>query len=84
MREHEVKILPEYYAAARAGLLPFSLRKNDRAYRVGDALVEKEWNPAAGAFTGRSRRSVITHILDGRAFLRRNYVALTLKEPDDE
>ena len=45
MKVHELKILPEYYKAQKAGKKNFEIRKNDRDYKVGDKLVLKEYDP---------------------------------------
>jgi len=46
--EHELKILPEFYARVCTGEKAFEIRKNDRDYQVGDILVLKEWRPGDG------------------------------------
>ena len=50
MTIHELKILPEYFKAQKAGKKNFEIRKNDRDYKVGDKLVLKEYDPKAKEF----------------------------------
>ena len=58
MTIHELKILPEYFKAQKAGKKNFEIRKNDRDYKVGDKLVLKEYDPKAKEF-----ETMITDIL---------------------
>ncbi len=58
---HQIKIAPKYLTAVVAGNKKAELRKNDRAYKVGDLLSLCEWKH--GKFTGREWSAVITHIL---------------------
>lgn len=59
MTIHELKILPEYFKAQKAGKKNFEIRKNDRDYKVGDKLVLKEYDPKAKEF-----ETMITDILE--------------------
>lgn len=38
MTEHHLKVQEPYYTALAQGRKPFEVRKNDRAYQVGDVL----------------------------------------------
>ncbi|WP_096216731.1 DUF3850 domain-containing protein [Enterobacter hormaechei] len=58
---HSIKIAPKYLDAVVAGQKKAELRKNDRAYSVGDVLSLQEWKH--GSYTGREWAAVITHIL---------------------
>ncbi|WP_063915699.1 DUF3850 domain-containing protein [Paenibacillus elgii] len=58
----EVKVLPEYFVPAVAGIKRFSIRKNDRNYQVGDTIYKREWDPATGVYTGREATFLITYI----------------------
>lgn len=72
---HEVKTLPEYFRLAKEGLKPFELRLDDRGYKQGDILVQREWSPESG-FTGESIRQRITYVLSDEQFCKEDYVAL--------
>lgn len=58
---HSIKITPKYLDAVVAGQKNAELRRNDRAYKVGDMLSLCEWKH--GSYTGREWAAVITHIL---------------------
>lgn len=45
MIEIEIKCWPEPYAALLDGRKTFEWRKDDRPYRLGATLVEREWEP---------------------------------------
>ena len=45
MRVHELKTWPEFFSAARSGIKRFEVRKDDRAFEVGDLLVLREFEP---------------------------------------
>jgi hypothetical protein len=81
--EHEVKCWPPYFEAVTSGSKPFEVRKNDRGFQKGDALILKEWNPTynygSGTYTGRVHRCIITYVLPGGAFgIEPGYVVLGL------
>ncbi len=44
-KEHELKIRPEYFKAAKAGDKTCEVRKNDRGFKVGDTLRLREYQP---------------------------------------
>ena len=74
-----LKTWPEPFAAIRAGLKSWELRKNDRDYRVGDLLALEEWNPDTGMYTGQVTGAVVTWILHGGQFgLPGGYVIMSL------
>jgi hypothetical protein len=60
---HELKTWPPYFAAIRAGTKRFELRKNDRAFQIGDTLVLREFDPGPAAYTGQVEERVIEYIL---------------------
>ena len=62
---HHLKIWPPYFRAVRDGLKTFEVRKNDRNFQPGDALVLKEWDPAAGRYTGHKCNVIVTYVLAG-------------------
>lgn len=78
MTIHELKILPEYFKAQKAGKKNFEIRKNDRDYKVGDKLVLKEYDPKAKEFTGQSFITEITFITDYQQ--KDGYVVLGTKD----
>lgn len=49
MTTHRIKIDTEYVDAVLSGIKPFEVRRNDRAYQVGDYLLMTEvGNPGEG------------------------------------
>lgn len=65
MNVHDLKCWPQYFAAVLDGRKPFEVRKSDRAFEVGDALLLREWDPATKDYTGRESRQGVTYILRG-------------------
>ena len=78
MTIHEVKTMPEYFQAGADGRKPFEVRYNDRGYKVGDVLRQREWSPFGG-YTGRSLDREITYVLDDPDFCKEGFVVLGLK-----
>lgn len=48
MAEHELKVLPQFYAALDDGSKTFEVRRDDRGFEVGDTLRLREWSPERG------------------------------------
>jgi len=65
MKIHELKIQPCYFDDIIAGKKHFEIRKNDRAFMLGDVLVLKEWLDIDG-FTGRKITRIVGYITDYR------------------
>lgn len=61
-RVHELKCLNPYFQAIIDGTKAFEVRKNDRAYAVGDMLLLRETG-TDGMFTGRSQEVCVTFVL---------------------
>jgi hypothetical protein len=79
---HDLKCWPEPFAAVKARLKPWELRKNDRDYRVGDTLRQREWSPETEAYTGDTDEQVVTWALYGPAFgLPEGYVIMSIQPP---
>ena len=91
---HELKILPYFFVAVKAGSKTFELRKNDRNFKVGDILVLKEFKTGCvdhtgdeevvieeRGYTGREIKKRISYILEGGQYgLRKGYSILALGE----
>lgn len=65
--EHILKIRSKYFPDILSGAKPFEVRKNDRAYQVGDRLVMFEVSDEGGE-TGRSVSVRVTYNLAGPAY----------------
>lgn len=68
---HELKTWPEFFQAVFDGGKTFELRKDDRDFAVGDALLLREWDPGRVAihlepYTGRSLIVNVTGLVRDR------------------
>lgn len=84
MAEHELKVVPRFYAALVDGRKPFEVRRDDRepGYTVGDTLRLREWHPAEWfgdhdrgdcfedppCYSGQEVRRRVTYVLRHRDF----------------
>jgi hypothetical protein len=82
MREHILKVWPEFFNAIMKGEKKAEIHLNDRDYKVGDYLYLQEWCPDMMQSTGRNFRVQITHILEGgRGMgLANGYVCLSITD----
>lgn len=84
MKEHDLKVWPEYFEALWANDKTFEIRKNDRDYQVGDVLRLREYSPGPDEYTGRQVERLVTYVMNGddpKSFafgLRPGFVALGL------
>lgn len=78
--QHELKILPKYFADIAFREKRFEIRKNDRDFKVGDILKLNEYD--GEKYTGHFiRRNVIyIHHGDGKYGLEEGYCVLGLSE----
>jgi hypothetical protein len=67
-RTHELAIWPACFAAVSAGTKPFDVRRNDRDFQVGDALLLCELNPDTHEYTGQTLLRWVSHVLPGGTF----------------
>ncbi len=69
MKIHELKTWPPLFRLIVTGAKPFEVRKNDRDFRVGDALVLREWQPdkegRGGWYTGAETIARVTYVMKG-------------------
>ena len=77
MKNHELKIAPEFFEAIAAGEKTFELRKEDRGFNVGDVLWLREWKD--DRHTGRELKKRATYLLSGWG-LSSGYVCIALGE----
>lgn len=84
---HELKILPEYFNAAKSGAKKFEIRYNDRNFVVGDELHLREFKfnghydskgGHSGEYTGRRADFKITYILYGGFGLQEGYCVMSI------
>lgn len=74
---HSLKILPEYFTQVCSRAKSAEFRKNDREFKAGDFLHLKEWNEKE--FTGRECVAKITHVSTLEAYIKENYVMLSIQ-----
>ena len=74
---HEIKIAVMYYDDVASGRKRFELRKNDRGYKVGDALKMLEFKD--GKFTGRTIDAEIVYMLEEYTGLQEDYCILGIE-----
>lgn len=91
MKEHEKKILTQYFKEVINGNKPFELRLNDCNYEVGDTLLLKEienknhesalGNFLISVYTGQEITKEISYIYKGKGYgLEEGYCILGLKQ----
>ncbi|MCS3690985.1 ASCH/PUA domain-containing protein [Bradyrhizobium elkanii] len=84
MKQHDLKVWPDYFDAIADGRKPFEIRKNDRDFQCGDVLRLREYSPGPDEFTGREITRTVSYMLSGddvmgAAFgLQQGFVALGL------
>lgn len=72
---HKLKSWPHFFTAVKENRKPFEVRKNDRAFQVGDELLLEEFVPKdyyedqnEEYYTGNVCHRKITYILKGGEF----------------
>ena len=91
-RVHELKCWPPHFEEIASGRKVVDLRPvKDRDFRVGDVLIQREWDPAVWSatqgqgdpYTGKVCVCTVTHVLTGGQFgLQDGYAALSLGPVD--
>lgn len=81
---HELKTWPEYFQSMLIGQKSFELRKNDRGFKIGQALKLLEFNDKTKEYTGRVLLRRITYVLQGKEAeefgLKEGYCVMSLAE----
>lgn len=78
---HELKIWPQFFTDVDSGAMPFSIRKADRPYAVGDSVHLREWDPKTESYTGHGCYRYVTYILKDFAGIDPGYVILGFDRP---
>lgn len=81
---HNLKIAPAYFAEVYSGAKTFEIRKDDRAFNVGDTLCLEEWvddvgDTAAGHYSGRFILAKVPYIIRNPAFIEPGYCVMSLQ-----
>jgi hypothetical protein len=82
MKTHELKTVQPYFDAVFYGEKTFELRRDDRGFAVGDVLVLREWDAAAGAYGPRTFRRRVTYVLRDYPGVTPGYAVLGLAPED--
>lgn len=91
---HELKCWPSHFEALVDGRKKAELRLNDRNYREGDLLWQREWDidqyraalndgstheeATDFAYTGQEAMCQVTHLLNGGPWLVKGYVMMSV------
>ncbi len=65
MTLHELKCWPGYFEAIKSGAKNFEVRRDDRRFAVGDALLLREWDPDTQSYSGRELSRWVTYVMHG-------------------
>jgi len=65
---HELKCWPELFDPVINGEKRFDVRRNDRGFLVGDALLLREWDPETSKYTDRAAIVWVPYIVEGGQF----------------
>lgn len=77
---HELKCWPDVFQAMWDGLKTFEYRKDDRGYKVGDVIRNREHSASSGEYTGRELRLLITYKLsEGHFGVPTGYCVLSVR-----
>ena len=81
MTEHDLKVHPQFWDSLVDGSKAFDLRRNDRAFKLGDSLLLRRYDPKVG-YSGESLSRHISYVLypEDCPGLERGYVILGLGE----
>lgn len=81
MKEHILKCVRVPFEKKWEGKKPWEWRKNDRDFQEGDYLIEREYDPATDAYSGREILEKVTFLLHGGEFgIPEGYVIMTTEE----
>ena len=75
LKTHEFKIGLRFFDLVWDNKKAFELRKDDRGFRTGDAMILREWSKETG-YTGRYIVSRITSIISKDFGLRKGWVCI--------
>lgn len=77
---HALKTWPEFYKAVESGAKNFEVRKKDRPFKVGEALLLQEWDNTKNEYTGEQLIRIIDYILEGGQFgIQEGYIVMGLR-----
>ena len=65
---HELKTWPRFFQDMADGVKTFELRKDDRGFEIGDALLLREYMPDVEQYTGRQLIRLVVYKLNNSIF----------------
>jgi uncharacterized protein DUF3850 len=81
--QHVLKCWPEFFRLVKIGDKTADLRKDDRNYRVGDTIFNREYDPKLDQYTGHTCLVTITAVLRDFEGLMPGYCVLSTKLSPD-
>lgn len=78
---HELKLWPRWFEDVSSGKKTFEVRVNDRNFRVGDAVVFREYDPVSANYTGRRISARISYLIDLELVGRPDLVVFSITTP---
>lgn len=85
---HDLKCWPVQFGGVMSGLKTYEIRRNDRAFAVGDFLRLREWNPSRASssidpagYTGLEIIVEVTYMTEGGQWmLPSNLCVMAIKQ----
>lgn len=77
-QHHYLKTVQPYFGAQERGEKPFEVRRNDRAFLVGDILHLQEFTQP-DTYTGRELLREVTCILNDPEYCKEGFVVMGTK-----
>lgn len=77
---HELKTWIPFYEEMINGDKTFEVRKNDRNFAIGNALLLREYDQMNKCYTGRQKYFMIDYILHGGQFgIKKGFVVIGIR-----
>ncbi|TDB64667.1 DUF3850 domain-containing protein [Arundinibacter roseus] len=78
IKRHALKTDKGYFDRVWAGQKNFELRKNDRAFQVGDTLLLREYDPENSSYSGREILAGVDFIFSSLPGLQDGYCIMKI------
>lgn len=76
---HAIKIEPQFYKDVESLNKTFEVRKADREYKVGDALLLQEYDAETKKYSGKEWSGYINYVFTDEAYVKKGFVILGIK-----
>lgn len=77
---HQLKTWPKFFAAISDGTKTFEVRRNDRDFKVGDALILQEFDPDTKNYSGREVIRRVTYLTEDPTLCLHGFCIMGLKQ----